>query len=124
MKVRFIAEKGNKGDDNIEVDLLGIKNLPKFLIITAEDYTTAVGTGKAYLDNNELRVEADLREEEFKLYPTIGFESILEEDIEGFVVIRESELLTISLQPNPNTDVQIKTIEDQIKEGSAEILPE
>lgn len=122
MKVRFVADKGNKGDDNVEVDLSGIKNLPKFLIITAEDYTTAIGTGKVFIDNNELKVEADLREQEFHLYPAIGFESIVEDNINGSIIVRESELHTISLQPNPNTDSYIKTITDQINSGMAEIL--
>ncbi len=122
MKVRFVAERGNKGDDNVEVDLSGIKNLPKFVIITAEDFTTAIGTGKVFIDNSELKVEADLREQEFHLYPTIGFESLVEENINGFVLIRESELHTVSLQPNPNTDSQIKTIMEQISNGMAEIF--
>ncbi len=122
MKVRFVAERGNKGDDNVEVDLYGIKNLPKFVIITAEDFTTAIGTGKVFIDNSVLKVEADLREQDFHLYPTIGFESIVEETINGFVLIRESELHTISLQPNPNTDSQIKTILEQIDNGTAEIF--
>ncbi len=122
MKVRFVAERGNKGDDNVEVDLSGIKNLPKFVIITAEDFTTAIGTGKVFIDNSELKVEADLREQEFHLYPTIGFESLVEENINGFVIIRESELHTVSLQPNPNTDSQIKTIMEQINNGTAEIF--
>jgi hypothetical protein len=122
MKVRFVAERGNKGDDNVEVDLSGIKNLPKFVIITAEDFTTAIGTGKVFIDNSELKVEADLREQEFHLYPTIGFESLVEENINGFVLIRESELHTVSLQHNPNTDSQIKTIMEQINNGMAEIF--
>lgn len=122
MKVRFVAERGNKGDDNVEVDLSGIKNLPKFVIITAEDFTTAIGTGKVFIDNSELKVEADLREQEFHLYPTIGFESLVEENINGFVIIRESELHTVSLQSNPNTDSQIKTIMEQISNGMAEIF--
>jgi hypothetical protein len=122
MKVRFVAEKGNKGDDNVEVDINGIKNLPKFIIITAEDYTTAVATGKAFISNDELQVEADLREQEFDLYPTIGFESITEENSNGSIIIKESELLTVSLQPNPNTDVHIKTIGEQISEGTAELI--
>lgn len=122
MKVRFVAERGNKGNDNVEVDLSGIKNLPKFVIITAEDFTTAIGTGKVFIDNSELKVEADLREQEFHLYPTIGFESLVEENINGFVLIRESELHTVSLQPNPNTDSQIKTIMEQISNGMAEIF--
>ena len=122
MKVRFVAERGNKGDDDVVVVLPGIKNLPKFIIITAEDFTTAIGTGKVFVAENELKVEADLREQEFNLYPTIGFESILEEDIDGSIMIQESELHTVSLQPNPNTDPQIKTIREQIQEGSAELL--
>lgn len=120
--MRFVAERGNKGDDNVEVDLSGIKNLPKFVIITAEDFTTAIGTGKVFIDNSELKVEADLREQEFHLYPTIGFESLVEENINGFVLIRESELHTVSLQHNPNTDSQIKTIMEQINNGMAEIF--
>src|SRR3982751_3937601 len=107
MRIRFVAEKGKKGDDNVEIDLQGIRNLPKFLIITAEDFTTAIGTGKAFIDNNELQVEADLREQEFHLYPTIGFESIVEVDADGSIIIKESELHTVSLQPNPNNDSDI-----------------
>jgi hypothetical protein len=122
MKVRFVAERGNKGDDNVEVNLFGIKNLPKFVIITAEDFTTAIGTGKVFIDNSELKVEADLREQEFHLYPTIGFESLVEENINGFVLIRELELHTVSLQYNPNTDSHIKTIMEQINNGMAKIL--
>lgn len=122
MKVRFVAERGNKGDDNVEVDLSGIKNLPKFVIITAEDFITAIGTGKVFIDNSELKVEADLREQEFHLYPTIGFESLVEENINGFVIIRESELHTVSLQSNPNTDSQIITIMEQINNGMAEFF--
>ncbi len=122
MKVRFVAERGTKGEDNVEVALSGIKNLPKFIIITAEDFTTAIGTGKVFIDNNELKVEADLREQEFHLYPTIGFESLVEDNINGTVIIIESELQTVSLQPNPNTDSEIKTIIEQINNGMAEIL--
>ena len=122
MKVRFVAERGNKGNDEVMVALPGIKNLPRFIIITAEDFSTAIGTGKVFIAENELKVEADLREQEFNLYPTIGFESILEEDIDGLIIVRESELHTISLQPNPNTDPQIKTIREQIQEGTAELL--
>ena len=122
MKVRFVAEKGNKGEDNVAITLSGIKNLPKFLIITAEDFTTAIGTGKAFIDNNELKIEADLREQEFHLYPTIGFESIVEETINESIIIKESELHTISLQPHPNTDDEIRTIFEQINNGTAEIL--
>ena len=55
MKVRFVAEKGNKGDDNVVVVLPGIKSLPKFVIITAADFTTAIGTGKVYVSENELK---------------------------------------------------------------------
>src|ERR1044072_5571813 len=116
MKVRFVAEKGNKGDDDVVVVLPGIKNLPKFIIITAADFTTAIGTGRVYIDENELKVEADLREQEFELYPTIGFESLLEEDVNGSIIVKESELHTVSLQPQPNTDPQIKTITEQIHE--------
>jgi len=122
MKVRFVAEMGNVGDDNVRVDLSGIRNLPKFIIITAEDYTTAIGTGKVFIADNVLKVEADLREQEFQLYPTIGFESIIEGNINGSVVIKEMELITVSLQPSPNTDIEIKTIQDQIKDGTAEIF--
>lgn len=122
MLVRFVAEKGNLGDDKVEIVLPGIKNLPKFVIITAEDFTTAIGTGKVFLMDNELKVEADLREQEFNNYPTIAFESLLEEQINGSIIIKESELHTISLQPNPNNDPRIKTINEQIKEGTASVL--
>lgn len=122
MKVRFVAEKGHKGLDDVEVLLKGIKNLPKHLLITAEDFTTPIGTGKAFISNNELKVEADIREQEFGLYPTIGIESIDEENVDGIIIVRESELHTISLQPHPNTDPQIKTIEEQIREGTAELF--
>lgn len=122
MKVRFVAEKGNKGDDNIEVILPGIKNIPKFIVITAEDFTTAIGTGKVFLLDKELKVEADLREQEFNCYPTIGYESLVEEEVDGAIIVRESKLHTVSLQPNPNTDKQIKTISEQLKEGSAQLL--
>ena len=122
MKVRFVAERGNKGDDNVEVNLSGIKNLPKFVIITAEDFTTAIGTGKVFINDNELKVEADLREQDFHFYPAIGFESIVEENIDGYLLVQESELHTVSLQYNPNTDSHIKTIMEQINNGMAKIL--
>lgn len=122
MKVRFVAEKGNKGFDDVEVLLTGIRNLPKHIIITAEDFTTPIGTGKAYIKDDALKIEADLREQEFDLYPTIGIESISEEDSYGIIIVRESELHTISLQPHPNTDPGIKTITEQIKEGTAELI--
>lgn len=122
MKVRFVAEKGNRGNDNVEIDLAGIKNLPKYIVITAEDFTTAIGTGKVFIADNELKVEADLREQEFGLYPTIGFESIIEDNINGAIVIKAMELHTISLQPNPNNDILIKTILEQINDGTAEIF--
>jgi hypothetical protein len=122
MKVRFVAEKGNKGDDNVTVVLQGIRNLPKYIMITAGDFSTPIGTGKVYVIDNNLKVESDLREQEFHLYPTIGFESILEEDVDGSIIVKESELHTVSLQPAPNNDPQIKTIMEQILEGSAELL--
>jgi hypothetical protein len=122
MKVRFVAEKGNKGSDDVEVVLEGIKNLPKFILITAEDFTTPVATGKAFIEGNELMIEADIREQEFGLYPTIGFESIIEDAGNGSVVVRESELHTVSLQPVPNNDPAIKTISEQITEGTAQLI--
>ena len=122
MKVRFVVEKGNKGFDDVEVVISGIKNLPKHILITAEDFTTPIGTGKVYIADNELKVEADLREQEFGLYPTIGIESILEEDTDGVIIVKESELHTVSMQPHPNTDPGIKTIDEQIREGTAEII--
>lgn len=122
MKVRFVVEKGNKGFDDVEVLLAGIKNLPKHILITAEDFTTPIGTGKAYVSGDALKVEADLREQEFGLYPTIGIESIYEEDSDGVIIVKESELHTVSLQPHPNTDPGIKTITEQIQEGTAELI--
>ncbi len=122
MKVRFIAEKGNRGYDDTEVQLSGIRNLPKFILITAEDFQTPVGTGKAYISDDVLFIEADLREQEFQFYPTIGFESISEEALNGIMFIREAELHTVSLQPTPNNDPEIKTIREQIEEGSAIII--
>ncbi|MEJ7768645.1 MAG: hypothetical protein WKF89_12585 [Chitinophagaceae bacterium] len=122
MKVRFVVEKGKKGPDNVEVLLHGIKNLPKNILITAEDYTTPIGTGKAFLIDDQLVVEADLREQEFDLYPTIAFESIREDNTHETIIIKESELHTVSLQPFPNTDPDIKTINEQIAEGNAEVI--
>jgi len=122
MKVRFTAEKGNKGIDNVTVIVSGIKELPKYMLITAEDFTTPIGTGKVETKNNELIVEADLREEEFDLYPTIGFESLLEEDLDGQIIVKQSLLHTVALQSTPNLDPEIKTINEQIREGTAEVL--
>lgn len=122
MKVRFTAEKGNKGIDNVTVIISGIQELPKYMLITAEDFATPIGTGKVETRNNELIVEADIREEEFDLYPTIGFESLLEEDLDGHIIVKQSLLHTVSLQSTPNLDPEIKTINEQIKEGTAEVL--
>lgn len=122
MKVRFTAEKGNKGIDNVTVIISGIKELPKYMLITAEDFATPIGTGRVETNNNELIVEADLREEEFDLYPAIGFESLLEEDLDGQIIVKQSLLHTIVLQSTPNLDPEIKTINQQIKEGTAEVL--
>lgn len=122
MKVRFTAEKGNKGIDNVTVIVSGIQELPKYMLITAEDFTTPIGTGKVETKNNELIVEADLREEEFDLYPAIGFESLLEEDLNGQIIVKESLLLNVCLQSTPNLDPELKTINEQIKEGTARIL--
>jgi hypothetical protein len=122
MKVRFVAERGIKGDDNVTVELSGIRNLPKYVMITAEDYTTAIGTGKVFIADNVLKVEADLREQEFQLFPTIGFESIVENNENGSIIIKELEVLTVSLQSSPNTDIEIKTIQDQLKDGTAVVF--
>ncbi len=122
MKVRFVVEKGSNTYDNVEVVLSGIKELPKHILITAEDFSTPIGTGKAYISGNELLVEADIREEEFDLFPSIGFESLVEENEQGKVIIKESILHTVSLQSNPNTDPDIKTINQQLKEGNAKLI--
>ncbi len=122
MKVRFTAEKGNKGQDNVTIVVSGIKELPKYMLITAEDFATPIGTGKVETKNNELVVEADLREEEFDLYPAIGFECLLEENLDGHIFVKESLLQSLSLQSTPNLDPELKTINQQIKEGTAEIL--
>ena len=122
MNVRFVAERGAKGEDNIIVDLTGLKDLPKYVVITAEDYQTPIATGKVFIDGDVLKVEADLREQEFNHYPTIGFESIHETEVDGNIIILESELHTVSLQPNPNSDPGVKTISEQIELGIAEML--
>ncbi len=122
MKVRFVAEKGSNGIDDVEVVLSGIKDLPKHILITAADFSTPIGTGRAYIEGNELLVEADIREQEFDLFPTIGFESINEEAKDGKIIIYESILHTVSLQQYPNTDPGIKTINQQLEEGSAELI--
>lgn len=121
MKVSFTAEKGNHGIDNVIVLLSGIRDLPKFMLITAEDFMTPIGTCKVEIKDNELVVGADLREEEFDLYPTIGFECLLEENIDGQIIVKESLLHTISLQSTPNLDPEIKTINEQIKDGTARV---
>lgn len=122
MRVRFVAERGNRGYDDTEVQLTGIRSLPKFILITGADFQTPVATGKAFLSGDALVIEADLREQEFQYYPTIGFESIEEAQEAGITVIRESELHTVSLQPNPNNDPEIKTIEQQLADGTASLL--
>ncbi len=122
MKVKFVAEKGSKGCDDVEVILSGIMGMPKHILITAEDFSTPIGTGRAYIEKNQLMVEADIREQEFNLFPTIGFESTKEEAGDGKIVVLESILHTVSLQHHPNSDPGIKTINQQLEEGSAELV--
>lgn len=121
-KIRFIAEKGNKGPDNVTILLEGMEDLPKYLMITADDFMTPIGTAKAFVENNLLVIEAELREEAFRFFPAIGFEC-LEEEITGEdIIVKRSTLQNIFLQEEPNVDPAILSIEGQLGSGEALLM--
>lgn len=121
-KIRFIAEKGNKGPDNVTILLEGMEDLPKYLMIMAEDFMTPIGTAKAFIENNLLMIEAELREESFRLYPAIGFECLEEDIVEEDVIVKRSTLQNIFLQASPNVDPAILSIEGQLGSGEALLM--
>lgn len=121
-RIRFIADKGNRGQNNVTILLDGMEELPKFLPITTEDDAIPVATAKAFIENGLLMIEAELREEDFKLYPAIGFESLEEEDVEGNVKVTRSILHNVLLQSMPNVDLEILSIEGQLNSGEALLM--
>ncbi|MEO6930181.1 MAG: hypothetical protein ABI151_01060 [Chitinophagaceae bacterium] len=121
-RIRFIAEKGNMGADNVTILLDGIEELPKFLLITVEDVIAPIATGKAFLENGLLMVETELREEDFDLYPAIGFENLEQVEVAGVVTVKRSVLHNVSLQSAPSADPKILSIRGQLDSGEALLI--
>lgn len=121
-KIRFIAEKGNKGPDNVTILVAGMEDLPKYMMVTAEDFVSPIGTAKAFIENNVLMIEAELREEDFRLFPAIGFDCLEEEITENDIVVKRSTLQNIFLQEGPNVDPEILSISGQLGSGEALLM--
>lgn len=121
-RIRFIVEKGNKGPDNVTMVLSGMEELPKYLMITSDDFTTPIGTGKAFIENGFLVVEAELKEDDFRLNPAIGFESLEEEVFDGNIIVKRSILHSVSLREAVNGDPELLSVSEQLNSGEALLM--
>lgn len=119
MRVTFIAERGNPGENNTSVNLRGLSLSPAFSKFFTVDFEPSLEKVTGTVDNisitkDAVTVTGDVAESFLDHYPAIGFTWSQKTAAGAINIIDKGILFEIALCSSPNADPSIKTIREQL----------